>query len=285
MPVVHGINRQARGLPLAQNDRQRAGMPRIASLVAALLLMLSTGVGTSQAARAWTWPLTPEPAVTRPFGLGPTVYAAGHRGADLAGEAGQVVLAAGAGRVTYAGRLAGRGVVTVTHGTLRTTYEPVTATVRVGAVVERAEQVGTLEPGHDGCPAAACLHWGLRRGDTYLDPLRLVQQGPVRLLTLGGRESPTGAAAGARETAQIRADPTGRGRVDVDGTDPGTQPADHDPDAVLVPVASVSSASSGPSGRWLAGGLTSGAAVLLVAGSGAAVRRRAEGNRSSGVGR
>lgn len=157
-------------------------MSRLAALIATLLL-LSTGATTAHAAQGWTWPLLPEHQVTRPFGLGPTVYAAGHRGADLAGEPGQRVLAAGAGRVTYAGSLAGRGVVTVTHGALRTTYEPVTATVRVGALLGVGDAVGTLEAGHEGCPASACLHWGLRRGDVYLDPLRLVQQGPVRLLT------------------------------------------------------------------------------------------------------
>ena len=43
--------------------------------------------------------------------------------------------------------------------------------------------IGTLVPGHAGCPADACLHWGLRRGDTYLDPLRLLVV-RVRLLPL-----------------------------------------------------------------------------------------------------
>ncbi len=175
-------------------------MSRLVALLATLL-MLGSGVGTASAARTWAWPLSPTPAVTRSFGLGPTVYAAGHRGADLAGEPGQPVLAAGSGRVSYAGRLAGRGVVTVTHGPLRTTYEPVTVTVRVGATVAPGEQVGTLEPGHDGCPVAACLHWGLRRGDAYLDPLRLVQQGPVRLLTPGNV-----AAGGGVVVAQGRTD-------------------------------------------------------------------------------
>ena len=35
------------------------------------------------------------------------------------------------------------------------------------------------------CLPAACLHWGLRAGDTYLDPLQLVGGPmPVRLLPL-----------------------------------------------------------------------------------------------------
>ncbi len=255
-------------------------MSRLATLLATLLL-LGSGVGTASAARAWAWPLSPAPVVTRPFGLGPTVYAAGHRGADLAGEPGQPVLTAGAGRVTYAGLLAGRGVVTVTHGALRTTYEPVTATVRVGATVAFGEQVGTLEPGHEGCPVAACLHWGLRRGDTYLDPLRLVRQGPVRLLTPGDVAGARVEGAGGFVVAQARTDR-------AHGRSPSSAPAasaaptsDHD----QGPTGASSATGRVRPDRRLAAGLTAGAALLLLARSGAAVRRSGVGGRSSGVGR
>ena len=88
--------------------------------------------------------------------------------------------------VVFAGPLAGRGVVSVDHpGGLRTTYEPVRAVVTPGQRVLRGQQIGLLESGHAGCAAAACLHWGLRRGQDYLDPLRLLS-GRVRLLPLGG---------------------------------------------------------------------------------------------------
>jgi hypothetical protein len=40
-----------------------------------------------------------------------------------------------------------------------------------------------LEPGHAGCPAPACLHWGVRRERLeYLDPLVLLRPARVRLL-------------------------------------------------------------------------------------------------------
>ena len=42
--------------------------------------------------------------------------------------------------------------------------------------------LGTLVPGHAGCPATACLHWGLLRGETYLDPLLLLRPPRLRLL-------------------------------------------------------------------------------------------------------
>lgn len=47
----------------------------------------------------------------------------------------------------------------------------------------RGQPLGVLEPGHPGCAAAACLHWGVRRREVYLDPLRLIGHWQVRLKT------------------------------------------------------------------------------------------------------
>jgi murein DD-endopeptidase MepM/ murein hydrolase activator NlpD len=130
------------------------------------------------------WPLSPA-TVVRSFDPPPRPWLAGHRGVDLAATPGATVATARAGTVAFAGVLAGRGVVSVAHaGGLRSTYEPVTPTVRTGDAVAGGAPIGTLTAGHPGCPVAACLHWGLRRGDTYLDPLVLVGRGRVRLLPL-----------------------------------------------------------------------------------------------------
>ncbi len=153
----------------------------------------------------WGWPLVGPHSVARPFAPPASTYGAGHRGADLPSVEGAAVRASAAGRITYAGLLAGRGVVVVTHGALRTTYEPVVAAVRVGQVVALGEVVGRLSAGHAGCPVAACLHWGLRRGEEYLDPVRLVERGPLRLLPLTG--------VGRGLTGGVRS-ATGRGAVD-----------------------------------------------------------------------
>ena len=132
----------------------------------------------------WDAPL-PEAAVTRPFEALPHRYAAGHRGVDLAGAPGAVVLSAGDGLVVFAGMVAGRPVVSVDHpGGLRTTYEPVSPSVGAGQAVARGSPLGTLVEGHPGCAAAACLHWGLRRGEDYLDPLWLLAPPRIRLLPL-----------------------------------------------------------------------------------------------------
>jgi murein DD-endopeptidase MepM/ murein hydrolase activator NlpD len=130
------------------------------------------------------WPLRPLPRVAQRFRAPAERWTAGHRGADLVGGVGQPVLAARSGVVAFAGPLAGRGVVSVLHPDgLRTTYEPVTAAVTPGDVVERGAVLGTLDAGHPGCPERACLHWGVRRGEAdYLDPLVLVGPGTLRLL-------------------------------------------------------------------------------------------------------
>lgn len=131
------------------------------------------------------WPLSPEPAVVERFSPPENPWGRGHRGVDLAGRLGQVVRSALPGQVSYAGRLAGRGIVTITHadGT-RTTYQPVAAAVAVGDRVSRGGRIGTLELAGSHCFPRACLHWGWLRGEVYLDPLLLVGAGPVRLLPL-----------------------------------------------------------------------------------------------------
>ena len=160
-------------------------------VVAALVLTWALSVQPAaaepvppSASAVWTAPL-PGAAVTRPFDVLPHRYAAGHRGVDLAGTPGAPVLAAGDGVVVFAGAVAGRPVVSVDHpGGLRTTYEPVAASVGAGQAVGRGTPLGTLVAGHAGCPSTACLHWGLRRGEDYLDPLSLLAPPGIRLLPL-----------------------------------------------------------------------------------------------------
>ncbi|WP_432957351.1 murein hydrolase activator EnvC family protein [Micromonospora haikouensis] len=134
---------------------------------------------------AFRWPLDGAPRLTRRFEPPPQPWLPGHRGVDLSAEPGAVVRAAGPGVVLFAGQVAGRPVITVGHSAgLRTTYEPVAPGVRAGDPVAAGAPLGRLHPGHVGCTDRACLHWGLRRGEEYLDPTALLGLGPVRLLPL-----------------------------------------------------------------------------------------------------
>ncbi|WP_218040228.1 murein hydrolase activator EnvC [Actinomadura sp. WMMB 499] len=150
-----------------------------------LLTLLLTCVITAGApgADAWRWPLgPPAPQVLRGFSPPASPWGAGHRGVDLTARPGQPVRAAGPGRVSFADRLAGRGIVAITHGRLRTTYLPVRPSVRVGVRVAAGTVIGRVEPGRSHC-RTTCLHWGLRSGDTYLNPIDLVRR-QIRLLPL-----------------------------------------------------------------------------------------------------
>lgn len=130
----------------------------------------------------FSWPLQPEPQVVRSFQPPDDPFGPGHRGVDLAAQPGQPVLAAGAGVVVFAGELAGRGVVSIDHDALRTTYEPVRPAVKVGDQVYAGQRIGTVTSGHGGCEGA-CLHWGVRRENPpeYLNPLELVGSSRIRL--------------------------------------------------------------------------------------------------------
>ncbi len=135
------------------------------------------------------WPLRPRPPVVRAFDAPERNWQRGHRGVDLAGSAGQAVHAAAEGTVVFAGELAGRPVVSIAHpGGLRTSYEPVQATVRTGQLVSAGTVLGTLQAGHAGCAAPACLHWGAMWGPAaradYVDPVALVVTTPIRLKPL-----------------------------------------------------------------------------------------------------
>lgn len=134
----------------------------------------------------YRWPTEGEREVLRPFDGPEAPWAAGHRGADLAVDDGEPVLAAAAGTVAFAGWVVDRGVVSVQHPDgIRTTYEPVSAVVLAGQRVAAGDLLGHLAAG--GHCADACLHFGARRSaKQYLDPMLLIGSTVViRLLPEG----------------------------------------------------------------------------------------------------
>jgi murein DD-endopeptidase MepM/ murein hydrolase activator NlpD len=146
-------------------------------------------------------PLSGRIIVLRRFEPPPTPYSAGHRGVDLGATSGAPVVAAAAGRVSFAGQVAGRGVVVIAHRDgIRTEYEPVLPLVSAGEIVTPGQPIGRLHGTHDQQPPDRCLHWGARRGDAYIDPLLLLAPlGPVRLLPWSKevRAGPPGTVRGA----------------------------------------------------------------------------------------
>jgi murein DD-endopeptidase MepM/ murein hydrolase activator NlpD len=170
-------------------------------LVALLTLVPSYSPTGGPVGGPYQWPLAGPPPITRAFQPPPEPWRPGHRGVDLGAAPGDPVRSAGPGVVAFAGVVAGRPVVSVDHpGGLRTTYEPVSPLVQAGQPVAAGSVLGTLLPGHAGCPVAACLHWGLRQGTAYLDPLALLGLAQVRLLPL----SSAGSLAASRSYSSAR---------------------------------------------------------------------------------
>ncbi len=167
-------------------------------------LIVSTGPGALSARAAsateepWSWPVGRD-GLARSFEKPESDYGAGHRGIDIAAPAGTAVRAVAPGTVVFAGRVGNVEVVTVLHGTERSTYQPVRAGVRQGDAVERGEVLGTLLPGPSHC-AGPCLHLS-RVGQAdrdYRDPLDLLGGGRFRLISPDGPPpAPPARASGA----------------------------------------------------------------------------------------
>ena len=123
---------------------------------------------------SWGWPLSPRPAVLRAFDPPDKPWMSGHRGVDLgATHDGVPVTSPEAGTVSFVGVVVDRPVITIDHGDgLRSSFEPVESDLKAGAVVAKGDAIGTLRPGH--CGTGACVHWGVRRGDGYVNPLEFV---------------------------------------------------------------------------------------------------------------
>ena len=162
----------------------RATPPPIALLIAAaatsVLAAVLAPLVVPSAALAERW-LRPVPGeVARPFDYarGAPFTPGAHRGVDLAAPPGTAVRAACGGTVVHAGRVAGRGVVSVRCGGRRVSHLPLRAiVVRAGTRLRAGAPIGTLAAGHGG------LHLGVRDAADpfgYRDPTAL----------LPGREHP-----------------------------------------------------------------------------------------------
>lgn len=154
--------------------------------ILALLPLLdpSTLTTAGQAASAtWAWPTAP---VTVVAGFDPPSqrWLAGHRGIDLAARPGQRVTAVADGTVHFVGQVGGVWSVSIDHGTIRSTYQPVRADVAVGDRVVAGEVIGRVASGPWHCPAP-CLHLGARVGTEYADPRRLLGQRRIVLKPTG----------------------------------------------------------------------------------------------------
>jgi murein DD-endopeptidase MepM/ murein hydrolase activator NlpD len=134
------------------------------------------------------WPV-PGP-ILAPYDPPPFDWQSGHRGVDLAAMPGEPVVAMAAGTVAFAGSVGGVPVVTVRYPgseRLRSTYEPVSALVRVGQRVVAGQRLGVVAAAGGHC-SGRCLHVGLRTDTRYLDPGSLLARPAAVLKPIARRK-------------------------------------------------------------------------------------------------
>lgn len=140
--------------------------------------------------------------ISDPFRPPSTRYGAGNRGLEYATVPGTAVRASGDGTVVFAGTIAGSLYVTLDHADgLRTSYSYL-ATIEVvtGQHLRQGAGIGTT---------GSRFHFGVRSGETYLDPVLLFAGGPmvVELLPTDPPhvvgERPSGAGRGLSRLQEV----------------------------------------------------------------------------------
>jgi hypothetical protein len=180
----------------------------LVALTGAIVAMLAQPIAAADDAR-WQRPLAGR--VVRAFAEPPSTYAAGHRGVDFAAPVGADVRAAGAGTVSFAGDVGGGLHVVVQHrGGVRTSYSFLAdVTVAEGEAVTAATVVGhaggsDADSGHE----PGVLHFGVRVGDRYVDPMLLFQardlRDLVRLVPIDGAPAESWAHRSAGERTALQ---------------------------------------------------------------------------------
>lgn len=136
-------------------------MRRIALAIVLSIVLAAPQPLSAVAAPCWLPPVSGR--VVDPFREPPCPYCAGNRGLDYAVASNTAVRAVAAGRVTWSGSVAGTIYVVVEHTNgWRATYGELTsATLSTGDRVVSRLTVGR---------ASGSFYFGLRRGQTYIDP-------------------------------------------------------------------------------------------------------------------
>ncbi|MDQ3956091.1 MAG: peptidoglycan DD-metalloendopeptidase family protein [Actinomycetota bacterium] len=192
----------------------------------AAVLVVCGAFASSMTAQAGTFPLSPpvDAPIERHYDAPASAWGAGHRGIDYAVASGEVVRAAGAGTVSFAGAVAGGLVVSIDHGAgLKSTYSILTRVdVTTGDEVAEGQFIGVTGKAHPG--AFDDLHFGVKLDGDYVDPVlylgRLDVSGAIHLAPLSeslldelpyeltaAHEGAGAAVRGCRDPAELEVSP------------------------------------------------------------------------------
>lgn len=124
----------------------------------------------------WESPTGSAPKVVKDFQPPAQKWLSGHRGVDLTVSLNGQVRAPADGTVTHVGKVVDRNTITIDHGDgLRSSFEPVDSNLKRGDRVRKGQVIGVLSNG-DHCMFSlrACVHWGVRLDDEYVNPLQFI---------------------------------------------------------------------------------------------------------------
>lgn len=138
---------------------------RVRVVIALILALAAPHTASAASTPCWEPPI--EAPIVDQFRPPACPWCPGNRGLEYATRPGQSVRAVAAGVVTYSGAIAGDHYVVVETGTgLRVTYGLVERRlVQPGAAVVAGQIIATT---------TGSFHFGVRRGDRYLDPAPLL---------------------------------------------------------------------------------------------------------------
>ena len=137
-------------------------------------LVRTATAASADALPDWEWPVPARLPLEREFEAPAHEYGPGHRGIDIATTEAAQIRAVDDGEVSFAGPVAGRGVLAIAHaGGWKSSYEPVDPQVATGQAVAAGQVVAVLAaaPAHCSTP---CLHLGARVDDAYVSPMLLL---------------------------------------------------------------------------------------------------------------
>ncbi len=161
--------------------RRIVGSLALTLLVVAAMVTVDAGLRPMAANAAWVQPI--QAPVIDPFRPPASPYGRGNRGLEYGNSKGLAVSAVDAGRVMFAGLVAGSRHVVVDHGNgLRSTYAYLDTSVVVrGQMVVKGQIIGRADSG---------FHLTARLGDSYVDP-QLLFAGAEVVLKLTESPLPT----------------------------------------------------------------------------------------------
>jgi murein DD-endopeptidase MepM/ murein hydrolase activator NlpD len=150
-----------------------------AAVLSIFLVTLSLTPVSALARVCWRPPTAA--AVSDPFRRPDCTWCPGNRGIEYGTRPGDPIRAVAAGEVTFAGEVAGTRYVVVRHADdVRATYGNIDGTaLGAGDMVIAGMLIGV---------AAGPLHFGVRRGEEYVDPAPMLgaEIGVARLLPTDG---------------------------------------------------------------------------------------------------